>query len=126
MSAKRVSVRQTGPNSFAVVGSDGRIVRDNFTHLKVAWMWAAKQGLHKGRDKRKRQATAIPSDLEDEQILGIPLLARLSNTSYPVFLERAKAGEYGPLVRTGERTLGLRRGDYRRSLNAREIKTTDT
>ena len=123
MSAKRVSVRQTGPNSFAVVGSDGRIVRDNFTHLKVAWMWAAKQGLHKGRDKRKRQATAIPSDLEDEQILGIPLLARLSNTSYPVFLERAKAGEYGPLFQIGKRTFGLRLGDWKKSIAAREVQT---
>ena len=123
MSAKRVSVRQTWPNSFAVVGSDGRIVRDNFTHLKVAWMWAAKQGLHKGRDKRKRQATAIPSDLEDEQILGIPLLARLSNTSYPVFLERAKAGEYGPLFQTGKRTFGLRFGNWKRSMAARQVQT---
>jgi hypothetical protein len=123
VSAKRVSVRQTGPNSFAVVGADGAIVRDNFPIPAVAWMRAAKRGLHQGAAKRKREARAIPSNLEDEQILGLPVLARLSNTSYPVFLERAKAGEYGPLFQIGKRTFGLRLGDWKKSIAAREVQT---
>jgi hypothetical protein len=123
VSAKRVSVRQTGPNTFAVIGADAQIVRDNFPTPQVAWMWAAKRGLHEGAAKRKREATAIPSDLEDQRILGLKVLARLSNTSYGVFLSRAKSGEYGSLIQTGERTFGLRLGDWKRSIAAREIQT---
>jgi hypothetical protein len=119
---QQILVRPTGPNSFAVIAADGRIVRDHFTRPQVAWMWAAKRGLHQGRNKRKREATAIPSGLEDEQILGPKMLARLSNISYAVFLSRAKSGEYGPLIQTGERTFGLRLGDWRRAMAARVVK----
>jgi hypothetical protein len=117
-----ISVRQTGPNTFGVF-DDGQIARDGFTNPKVGWMWAGKRKLHVGTAKRRRGATAIPSDLEDERILGLPLLARLSNTSYPVFLERAKAGEYGPLFQTGKRTFGLRFGNWKRSMAARQVQT---
>jgi hypothetical protein len=123
MPAKQISVRQTGLNSFAVIGADGVIIRDNFSRPQVAWMWAAKRGLHQGAAKRKREATAIPSNLEDEQILGLKLLARLSNTSYPVFLARAKSGEYGPLFQTGKRIFGLRFGNWKRSMAARQVQT---
>jgi hypothetical protein len=122
VSAKRVSVRQTGPNSFAVIGADAQIVRDNFPTPQVAWMWAAKRGLHQGAAKRRRESTAIPGDLEDERILGLPVLARLTNKSYGEFLARAKAGEYGPLIRIGDRTYGLRLGTWKAAMAAREIQ----
>jgi hypothetical protein len=122
MSAKRISVRQTGPNSFAAISADGRIFRDNFPTPQVALMWAARRGLYQGVTKRKREARAIPSNLEDEQILGLPLLARLSNTSYPEFLKRAKAGEYGTLFQTGKRTFGLRFGNWKQSMAARQVQ----
>ena len=123
MSAKRVSVRQTGPNSFAVIGADGVIIRDNFPKLQVAWMWAAKRGLHQGRNKRKREATTVPTDLEDEQILTPKLIAALEGESYQTTLDRLKAGAFGRLIRRGERSFGVRRGDYRQSVTAREIQT---
>ena len=123
MSAKRISVRPTGPNSFAVIGADGAIIRDNFKTLQAAWMWSAKAGLHQGAAKRKREATAIPSDLEDERILGLKLLARLSNVSYEKFLSRAKDGEFGPLFKTSKRIFGLRFGDWKRSMAARQVQT---
>jgi hypothetical protein len=124
MSPKRirsVTVRPSGPNSFAVVGSDGRIIRDGFSNSKVAWMWAAKQGLHKGHDKRKRETRAIPNDLVNDQIIGLPLLARLSNLSYDVFRQRAHAGEFGPLIQVNDRAYGLRFGSWKAAMTAREV-----
>jgi hypothetical protein len=123
MSAKRISVRQTGPNSFAVIGADGRIIRDNFPTPQVAWMWAAKRGLHQGRNKRKREAITAPADLENERILKPKLIAFLEGASYQTVLSRLNAGAYGPVVQIDERSKGVRCGDYRQSVTARQIRT---
>ena len=122
MSAKRISVRQTGPNRFAVAGADGRIVRDNFPTLQVAWMWAAKRGLHQGRNKRKRETREIPNALVDDQIFGLPLLAKMSNLSYGEFLSRAHSGEFGPLIQVNDRAYGLRFGSWKAAVTARQVQ----
>ena len=121
MAKKVITVRQTGPDSFAVIGAAGRVVRDGFTNPKIAWMWAANRGLHKGRDKRKREAREIPNDLVNEQIFGLPLLAKLSNVSYNEFRQRAHAGEFGPLIQVNDRAYGLRFGTWKAAMTAREI-----
>jgi hypothetical protein len=126
MSAKRISVRQTGPNSFAVIGTDGRIIHDSFPTLQVAWMWAAKRGLHQGRNKRKREAITAPADLENERILKPKLIAFLEGKSYGTTLARVKAGAYGPVIRIDQRSLGVRCGDYRQSVVARQVLNTKT
>lgn len=69
-----------------------------------------------------RRSKEIPTALIDEMILGLPLLARMSNLSYPTFLERAKTGEFGPLIRVNERHYGLRFGGWKAAMAAREVK----
>jgi hypothetical protein len=118
---KRVSVRPTGPSSFAAIDADGNVIR-TFSTAAVAWMWLAKRGLYQARTKRKPTATEIPSDLEAERILGMKVLARLSNQSYGTFLEEAKRGTYGPLIKTGARTFGIRFGDWKAAVAQRELK----
>lgn len=118
---RQVTVRQTGPDSFAVVGRNGRIIHDHFTHPKTAWMWAGKRGLHKGRDKRERQAREIPNNLANDQIFGLPLLAHMSNISYQQFRQRAHAGEFGPLIQINARRFGLRFGSWKAAMAAREV-----
>ena len=68
----KISVQKIGPKNYAVIDADGRTLHDGFRTLQTAWMWAAKQGLH--RSPRKRiPVTEISADLEGERILGLPL-----------------------------------------------------
>jgi hypothetical protein len=118
---KKISVREIEPGNFAVVGADGRLIRDGFRTLQTGWMWAARKGLHKGRNKLK-PALVVPPDLENERILGLPLLAKMSNRNYGEFLADAKAGVFGPLLRVNDRHWGIRLGDWKAAMAAREIK----
>jgi hypothetical protein len=122
MSAK-ISVRATGPNTYAVFDADDQIVHDGFTNPQVGWMWAARRGLHQGRDKRKREATTVPTDLGEERLLKLKEIAYLENRSYGEVLRHAKAGAYGELIQAGERDYRVRCGDYRQSVTARQIRT---
>jgi len=97
MSAKRISVRQTAPNTFAVIDADGRIIRDGFSIPRLAWMWAGKRGLHKGQDRIKRE-TKIPEEYPDQKIFGLPFYALLSNRPYSRFLTEAKRGEWAEYI----------------------------
>jgi hypothetical protein len=62
-SKKRTSltVRESA-TGFAVVGANGETLRDGFKTPQLGWMWAGRQGLHKGRDaKQKRGPTEFRS-----------------------------------------------------------------
>lgn len=121
MATKKITVREIGPGDFAVIDAAGAIVRDGFSTPKIAWMWAAKKGLHESPKKRGPRAAEIPADLLEERIYGLPLLARLSNIPYPRFLPRAHAGEFGPLIRINSRHCGLRFGGWKAAMAAREV-----
>jgi hypothetical protein len=47
--------------------------------------------------------------------------AELLHVHYTTFVPRARAGEFGPLIRIGERTFGLRYGDWKAAMTAREV-----
>jgi hypothetical protein len=119
MPKQKVTVRQSG-NGFALIGADGQVIRDGFKTLHTAWMYAGVKGLHKGRDRAKRE-TVIPAAHADEQIFGLPYYAHLSNRPYPRFFLEAKAGKWGTLIRLNDRHFGIRWGDYRRNIAAREV-----
>jgi hypothetical protein len=68
-----------------------------------------------------RRPVEIPAALEDEAILPIPLLAKLSGWGYPGFLAAAKAGVFGELYQLGN-GFGLKRGAWKRGMATRVVK----
>jgi hypothetical protein len=122
----QIGVRATGPDTFGVFRADGKVIRDGFLNPKVAWMWAAKQGLHRSprhaslRHIPKREVVQIPPD--DDEILNPKKISRLEGQSYETILTHLKAGKYGRVIRINDRTFGVRRGDYRQSVIKREVQ----
>lgn len=119
----RVTVRPCA-NGFALIGADGQVIADGFKTPQLAWMRAGRKGLHKGKQRINRDTKIIPEAMADERIFGLPFYAALTNRPYQRFFLEAKRGEWGTLVRMAGRYLGIRWGDYQRSLTAREVQPT--
>jgi len=117
----KVLVHQTGPQRFAVVSINGETIRDGFRSRAGAFMWAGKNGLHKGAVRRAREVAELPVDLAGEQLLRPKLIAALEGISYGQALQGVKTGRYGPPIRVNERDFSVRRRHYEESARQREL-----
>jgi len=119
MPTKQTTTIEPSGDGFAVI-TDGKTIRDGFVSRGHAAMWAARKGLYQGHTPRRKPE--IPVSLADEQILKLPLAAKLTGRGYPRFLAEAKAGVWGELFQLGKNIFGVKLGNIKRSLTAAQIK----
>jgi hypothetical protein len=122
MAASKISVREIEPGNFVVIDSGGHTLRSGFDNPRVAWMWAGRKGLHKSPKRQQSDVIReVPSELVDEQILRLPLLAKMSDMSVDTFIGIAKSGQIGPIFRLSDRISGLKFGDWKRWRDSRVV-----
>lgn len=118
--ASNATIRPTDDGTFAVV-VNGKVLRADFPTRASACMWAAKRGVYKSPAPPRRKPE-IPDALVDEQILKLPLAARLTGRGYPRFLDEAKRGMWGELYQLGKNIFGVKLGNIKRGLTAAQLK----
>jgi hypothetical protein len=107
-------------NGCFAVAVDGEIVRTGFVSKGHGAMWAKRAGLYRAKNPPRRKPE-IPDALADEQILKLPLAAKLTGCGYPRFRDEAKHGLWGELYQLGKNTFGLKLGNIKRGMAARQV-----
>jgi hypothetical protein len=99
---------------------DRKVRYEARTRALVA-MWGARQGVYKSSVPPRRKPE-IPDALADEQILRLPLAAKLTGLGYPRFLDEAKSGKWGELYQVGKNIFGVKLGNIKRGMTPAQIK----
>ena len=116
---KNATIQPTESGTYAVV-VNGKVLHESPTRALAA-MWGAKRRVYKSPVPPRRKPE-IPDALADEQILKLPLAARLTGRGYPRFLAEAKAGVWGELYQLGKNIFGVKLGNIKRGMAAAQIK----
>jgi hypothetical protein len=117
--AKNATIEPTDRGTFVVV-DDGKVLHEARSRALCA-MWGSRQRVYKSPVPPRRKPE-IPDALADEQILKLPLAAKLTGRGYPRFLDEAKRGMWGELYQLNKKDRGVKLGNIKRGMTAAQIK----
>jgi hypothetical protein len=120
----QTKIIKTDDGKFALVDGNDEIIRSGFRSKALCAMWGKRKSLYEGKPPKHR-SIPIPEALMDERVFGIRFYAQLQSRNYQSFLVEARRGDWGTLLKLNGRDFGIRWGEYRQAVAAREVKTAE-